>query len=109
MKNVAASVPVGLSPSLMPRLVEVLITKLLGVIGSKVDCGIKNSPELVNICKSRPDRIAFIELILSVLSVTSSASSARASLDLKLKKSPTLDPNNVLGSDLDPPKYNLPS
>ena len=85
MYKVPFSAETGFTPSLMPLLVAILITILAGVIGSKDDWGTKNSAEEVNIWRSLPDLIAFIELILSVASVTKIASSSKASVDLKLK------------------------
>ena len=79
-----------------------------GVIGSREDCGIKNSAEDVNTCKSLPERIAFIALRLSLDIVANIASSSNPSSALKLKKSDTLEPNKVLGNDLLPPKYSRP-
>ena len=93
----------------MPRFVAVFSTMFEGVIGSREVCGIKNSPDDVNICKSLPDLTAFIELRLSLDIVANKASSSRPSSALKLKKSDTFDPNKVLGKDLLPPKKSRPS
>ena len=109
MYRVPASADTGLIPSCIPLFVAVFITMFEGVIGSREVCGTKNSPEDVKICKSLPDLIAFIAFRLSLDRVTNIASSSRPSSDLKLKKSETFDPNNVLGSDLLPPKNIRPS
>ena len=109
INKVPLSAPTGFIPSLDPLLVAPLITTLDGVIGSSVDCGKKYSAPFVKICKSLPENKAVIAFVLSVAIVASIASSSNPSPGLKSKNLATLDAKIVLGLDLDPPKYNLPS
>ena len=94
-------------PSKLPLFVLPWTTTLLGVIGSRSDCGRKNSPPLVNICKSLPENKPVIAFTCEVFIVISIASSSKPSPGLKSKNLATLDANTVFGLDLLPPKYSL--
>ena len=97
INKVPVSCWIGLMFSFAPRFVADLITVFSGVIGSRSDCGRKNSPPVVNTCKSLPDCIPVIVFSLSVCSDTLIASSSSPSACLKLKNCPTLDANKVVG------------
>ena len=64
---------------------------------------------MVKICKSLPERKPVTVLTLSVDNVILIASSSNPSAALKLKKSPTFEPNKDEGKDALPPKYKRPS